>query len=168
MAEFDDLIGPLIEREGGDEYTNRENDRGGPTKYGVTQSTFGAWLLKHGLPYRDVSTITHGEAVKVYFEEFWTAANCHALPPNLRELQFDAAVQHSPRGAIKLLQKASGVTNDGVFGQKTLSAVFAMNEDLLLYRYIVMRYRFYGHIINRDRKQLANIRGWMDRMEAFG
>lgn len=168
MAEFDDLIGPLLEREGGDKYTNRKGDRGGPTKFGVTQTEFSAWLSKHGKPYRDVSTITQDEAVKVYFEDYWTPANCAALPTVLREIQFDSAVQHNPRRAIILLQQAAGATQDGKFGAATLKAVFGMNPDLLLYRYIVMRYRFYGEIIARDPSQDTNIDGWLRRMRAFG
>ena len=164
---FDDLIGPLLEREGGGKYTDRPSDRGGPTKYGITQTTFSRWLAKRVQPYRDVETLTRDEAVKIYLEEYWTVANCSELPTQLRELQFDAAVQHSPRRAVMLLQEAAGVRVDGSFGPATLKAVSAMNQDLLFYRYVAARYRFYGAIINRDRTQLDNICGWMSRMEAF-
>lgn len=167
MNSFDDLIVPLLKREGGGKYTNRASDRGGPTKYGITHTTFSRWLAKHAKPYRDVETITEGEAVKIYFEEFWTVANCQALPPKLRDIQFDAAVQHSPRRAVMLLQEAAGATPDGSFGPATLKAVFNMNQDLLLARYIIARYRFYGDIIARDPSQDANIDGWMRRMKAF-
>ena len=69
--------------------------------------------------------------------------------------------------AVILLQSAAGATQDGAFGPATLRAVFAMNQDLLYFRYIAARYRFYGAIIERDRSQLANIVGWMNRMETF-
>lgn len=164
--EFDDLIGPLLEREGG--YSNRKADRGGPTNMGVTQRVFDEWLGSHGKPVRDVKTLTRDEAVSLYFELYWKKSNCHALPPAVREIHFDAAVNHGVVRAAKLLQDAAGATADGVIGKATLAAVFAMPPLLLLARYAVMRYRFYGKIIARDKSQLENISGWLNRMEHFG
>lgn len=166
--EFDDLIGPLLEREGGGKYTNRKADRGGPTTFGVTQRVFSEWLASHGRTYRDVRSLTQDVATQIYFELYWKNANCPALPPNIREVHFDSAVNHGVGRAAKLLQAAAGATQDGVIGPGTLRQVFGMSDMLLLYRYIVMRYRFYGQIIARDDSQMANIDGWLRRMEHFG
>lgn len=163
---FDSFIGPLLEREGG--YSNRKADRGGPTNRGVTQKNYHAWLRKHAMPERSIRLITIEEATRLYFEEYWTPASCDKLPPKLREIQFDAAVNHGPNRAGLLLQEAAGAKQDGDIGSKTLRAVSLMSEDLLLARYVIMRYRFYGAIIGRDKTQLANISGWMNRMEHFG
>jgi lysozyme family protein len=167
-AEFDELIGPLLEREGGDEYTNRKHDRGGPTKYGIIQRTFTDWLSANSRPNRDVQTLTHDEAVKIYFDLYWRTAKCQSVPPSVREIHFDASINHGTTRAAKLLQAAAGATQDGAIGPNTLKYAFAMDPMLLLYRYIVMRYRFYGEIIARDDTQMANIDGWMRRMEHFG
>ena len=164
--DFDDFIDPLFEREGG--YSNRAADRGGPTNLGVTQATFTDWLHKHARPWRSVRTIKVLEAKQIYFEEYWSPAKCAVLPPKLREIQFDSAVNHGPFRAIVLLQAACGTTQDGLFGSMTLKAALSMDEDLLLARYVVMRYRFYAQIVRKDRSQLANLVGWLNRMEHFG
>lgn len=165
MNEFDDLIGPLLDREGG--YVDHKNDRGGATNYGVTQGTLSIWLSMRGMPWRDVRTLTRDEAIKIYFELYWMPSNCHLLPPGVRDIHFDAAVNHGVRRAAMLLQAAARANQDGAIGKNTLKAVFDMPADLLRVRYIVMRYRFYGSIIKRDRSQLVFIVGWMERMEEF-
>lgn len=163
---FDELIGPLLEREGG--YSNRKADRGGPTNLGVTQRVFSSWLRDHGLPVRDVRTLTRDEAVRIYFDLYWKPAKCQELPESVREVHFDAAINHGVTRAARMLQAAAGATEDGIIGPGTLRSVAAIDALVLLYRYIVMRYRFYGKIIARDESQMANIDGWMRRMEHFG
>lgn len=166
MSEFADLIEPILVREGG--YSNRKADRGGPTNMGVTQRVFNDWLRSHAMPERNVKTLTVEEASKIYFDLYWKPSNCPALPPLVRDIHFDSAINHGVRRAAKLLQGAAGATQDGIIGPGTLAAVNDMNPMLLLARYCVMRYRFYGKIIARDDSQLENIDGWMRRMEHFG
>ena len=165
MNEFDDIIGHVLEREGG--YVNHKNDRGGATNYGVTQKVFADWLASHAMTYRDVRSLTVDEAIKIYFELYWKNAHCDVLPPSVRDIHFDAAVNHGVRRAALLLQGAAGATQDGIIGKQTLKAVLDINADLLRMRYIAMRYRFYGAIIQRDRSQMVFIAGWMKRMEGF-
>lgn len=163
--EFDDLIGHVLEREGG--YVNHPNDRGGPTNMGITQRVYADWLASQGQQWRNVRDISEDEVVRIYHGLYWRNANCQALPPAVRDIHFDAAVNHGVRRAAMLLQEAAGATPDGVIGPKTLSAVFGMDSALLRARYIVARYRFYGQIVNRDRTQRDFIAGWMRRMEEF-
>lgn len=165
-VDFDDLIGDVLKREGG--YVNHPADRGGPTKFGITHDTYRAWRVKRGQKPQSVEDLTHDEAVMIYFENYWRAANCPALPTQVRDIHFDAAVQHGVRRAAVMLQTAAGATQDGYIGPLTIKACFAMEQMLLRLRYTVTRYRFYGDIINRDRSQLAFMAGWMNRMREFG
>lgn len=163
--EFDDLIDGVLKREGG--YVKHTADRGGATNMGVTQRVFADWLASHGRQWRDVKTLTKDEAVSIYFDLYWKNANCDALPPSVRDIHFDSAVNHGVRRANLLLQGAAGATQDGIIGRNTLAAVFGMAQELLRMRYIALRYRFYGQIIQRDKTQLVFAAGWMRRMEEF-
>lgn len=167
MAEFEDLIGPLLVREGG--YSNRKADRGGPTNMGITQKTLDRWNATSKHPFagsvRDVRGLTSTVAIEVYREMFWNEAGCQRVPPRVRELHFDAACQHSPHRAVKLLQTAAGAKVDGQFGPNTQSLVNSIIPDLLFYKYKSFRYEFYGDIIARDPTQDANIDGWLRRMK---
>lgn len=163
--EFDELIDGVLKREGG--YVKHTSDRGGATNFGITQRVFADWLASRGMQYRDVKKLTNDEAVSIYFDLYWKNANCGALPPSVRDIHFDAAVNHGVRRANLLLQGAAGATQDGIVGRNTLAAAFGMTQELLRMRYIALRYRFYGQIIQRDKTQLVFAAGWMRRMEEF-
>lgn len=169
MSEFEDLIGPLLKREAG--YSDRKNDRGGATNYGITQKTLDYWNTtsphKFAGSIKDVRNLTTSVATVIYWELYWNVAGCQRVPPRVREIHFDAAVQHSPRRAVMLLQQAAGAKVDGNFGAYTDTAVGGMIPDLLFYRYKSFRYEFYGDIIARDPTQDANIDGWMRRMKGL-
>lgn len=165
MNEFADLVEQVLDREGG--YIHHGMDRGGPTNMGITQKVFSAWLSARGLQWRDVRSLTEAEAVTIYLEVFWKNSNCEALPPGVRDIHFDAAVNHGVRRAALLLQDACRAKQDGAIGPKTLHAVYDMPIDLLRTRYILSRYRFYASIVKRDRSQREFIFGWLNRMEAF-
>lgn len=165
MKGYDELVKRILRREGG--YSNRKADRGGPTNMGVTQRTYDAWLASKGLPPRDVRLLTYDEAWEIYRYEYWRPAQCDALPDDVRDIHFDAAVNHGIRRAAKLLQEAAGVKQDGDIGPITLAAVAGADPEKLRLRYTNARYRFYGDIIERDKTQLENISGWMNRMEEF-
>lgn len=163
--EFDDLIGPLLEREGG--YVNHAADRGGETNYGITQRTLSAWQAGRGQQWRSVRSLTREDAVALYFELYWKSARCPELPATVRDIHFDAAVNHGVPRAAQLLQAAAGATIDGVIGPQTLRAAAVIDAALLRMRYIVARYRLYGSILQRDRTQLVFAAGWMRRMDEF-
>lgn len=162
---FDGLIGPLLDREGG--YVNHASDRGGATNYGITQTTYSAWRGKHGMAWLDVRNLKKDDARAIYRETYWIPAKCDEVPEALREVHFDAAVNHGVRRAVLLLQEAAGVNQDGAIGDKTLAAIAEMDSRLLKSRYVNARYAFYGAIVARDRSQLVFIVGWLNRMANF-
>lgn len=162
MSTFDELIGDVLRREGG--YVNHKFDRGGATNYGITQRVYSDWS---GTAGRDIRNMEKTEAVKIYFDLYWKPAKCEQLPAAIRGIHFDSAVNHGVGRAAKLLQTAAAVDVDGVIGKNTLAAVHATHPELLKFRYVAERYKFYGDIIQRDRSQLAFMAGWMARMEHF-
>lgn len=165
MTSFAKLVGPLLKREGG--YVNHPRDRGAATNMGITQRTYTMWRVSQNLGYKDVRDITKAEATAIYKVKYWDEARCEDVPESLQEIHFDSAVNHGVSRAIKLLQEASGVVVDGIFGAKTLAASTKIDVHLLFARYVIARYDFYGEIIDRDRSQLEFITGWMRRMRHF-
>lgn len=162
---FDDLIDGVLRREGG--YVNHQDDRGGATNLGITQRTYTMWRVEQGLGFQDVKDISRGEARAIYRDKYWAPARCDDLPASVREIHFDAAVNHGVTRAARLLQEAAGADTDGRLGPMTLTAAHRMDPDLLVAKYVAARYRFYGSIIDRDRSQLTFITGWMRRMKEF-
>lgn len=158
-------IDAVLRREGG--YVNHPADRGGATNHGITQRTLTMWRNARGLGFQDVRSLTRAEAAAIYRDNYWTPARCDDLPEAVRDIHFDAAVNHGVNRAARLLQEAAQVEQDGHIGPITLGNAASMAPAFLRARYVAARYRFYGQIISRDRSQLAFIVGWMRRMEEF-
>lgn len=121
---FEDSFEKLIGHEG--RYSNNPADPGGETMYGVTKTTARA----HGYKGNMID-LPLPAAKLIYKSSYWDTVRADELPYAVRFDTFDAAVNSGPKQAIKFLQKAAGVNDDGVIGPKTLSAVRAMDPQLL-------------------------------------
>ena len=98
-------------------------DSGGLTRYGIAQRSH---------PSVDVAKITRADAVAIYRRDYWATLKADLLPPALALLLFAAAVNAGNYHAVRILQRAVGVTQDGVVGQQTLLAVRRFSSPLEL------------------------------------
>ena len=96
-------------------------DPGGLTYCGLTDRAYQAWRTKHGLKMQHVVSATDDEIKQIFREEYWGQARCDDCYDGLDLLQFDIAINMGPGVANKMLQRALGVTADGVFGLETLA-----------------------------------------------
>lgn len=162
MNTFQDLIPRVLKREGG--YVNNPDDRGGATNYGITQSVYRKWKKNPGA---NVKNLTKTEAGQIYYKLYWEPSKAEQLPAEIRDVHFDAAVNHGVSRANKLLQGAAGAVQDGIIGNRTIAAVNEMDARLLVCRYVAARYKLYTAIVQRDRSQAVFMAGWMNRMKEF-
>ena len=107
--DVDELIDDVIGREGG--YSNHPADRGGPTRWGVTEAVARA----HGYG-GDMRAFPRGEAVAVYRRLYWLRPGLDRvaeLAPNLAAELFDTGVNMGPEVAAGFLQRALNALNRG-------------------------------------------------------
>ena len=159
---FDDIITDILKAEGWDTYTNRPNDRGGPTKWGITQKAWSDYS-GHYCTEDDIRAITETGARVFYEEEYVRAPRFNHLPEPLCSMVVDCGVNHGPRAAAKWVQRAVGAKQDGVIGPKTIEAVVATNVLTTYLRVCAFRVKLYGRIVRKDPTQAANIAGWNNR-----
>lgn len=171
------IIDDLIRREG-KEYSNRPADRGGPTRYGITQKTLSDWRGKPA-SVDDVKNLSEQEAREIYRERYLIKPGFLGIENEaVRSFAVDSAVQHGPLQAVKFLQLAARAFPDGIFGPKTKDAVNRMTAAVLYRRACAQRVRFYGALISHDpelvRAKLAgydlqaeNGLGWANRIAEF-
>lgn len=159
----------VLDREGG--YVDDQLDRGGATNRGITQAEYDRWRDAHGLDEISVALIADDEVATIYRVNYWEAARCGTLPAPLDLFVFDAAVQHGPRKAIQLLQRAAGVIDTGYFGPMTMAAVksaeWGGRVGVLLRECMKRRRDYYAAIIAYDPAQKRFSRGWANRMAAL-
>jgi len=112
-----------VSHEGG--YVNDARDPGGETKFGISKRSY---------PNLDIKSLTLDQAQAIYKRDYWQQASCDRMPPKIAIAVFDAAVHHGPKTAIKLLQRALKVADDGEYGRITHGTLQARdcNETLEL------------------------------------
>jgi lysozyme family protein len=149
---FDDAFTKLVDpqHEGG--YVNDPRDPGGETKYGISKRSY---------PDEDIASLTLERAKAIYARDFWHPAGCEAVPALLAYDLFDMAVNQGLHAAIKALQFAAGVADDGVLGPNTLRAVQRELPIRLLFRFDAARLVHYAEA--RDDQLTTYGRGWLHR-----
>jgi len=97
-----------VSHEGG--YVNDVRDPGGETKFGISKRSY---------PGVDIKSLTLEQAQAIYRRDYWDQARCDRMPQKIAIAVFDAAVHHGPKTAVKLLQRALKVADDGEYGRIT-------------------------------------------------
>jgi lysozyme family protein len=114
---FDQAFDRLIGHEGG--YVFNPHDPGGETKFGISKRSY---------PHLDIHSLTLADAKTIYKRDFWDRAQCDKLHPDLAFDLFDGAVNSGIGQAIRWLQRAVGVADDGVVGPLTLASINREND----------------------------------------
>lgn len=173
MKTVDGLIDDILRREGG--FVNHPADRGGPTKFGVTQKTLSAWLGR-AATVDDVRGLDEAAAREIYERNYYRAPRLDTLPEPIQPFVFDCSINHGPRRALMFVQ---GVVNeagfgpvdvDGTLGPQTRQAAETAAAEMgpyFLNALVEERKAFYARLIAGDSSQAVFERGWMARAEEF-
>ncbi len=173
------IIDDVIQTEGVI-YTNRPDDKGGPTKFGITLETLSGYRKRPCTP-KDVENLTRQEASDIYAKLYIADPGFNKIiDPALRYLVIDSGVLHGQGQAAMWLQAALGVKVDGGFGPKSQAALAAYSDQKSLFlKVLASRIRFDATIVTSDYNkakasekvtvplQAANSQGWADRSCRF-
>lgn len=163
----DDIVTAIMRREGWDTYTNDPVDRGGPTKWGITQKAWGDYLGRNVSP-AEIAAITESQARIFYHVRYIQDPGFSRIRNDrVKAMVVDCGVHHGQRRAARWLQQAVGVRTDGIVGPKTLAAVNSAPPSATILRIATTRTRFMAGIVARDRSQIRFLRGWVHRATEF-
>ena len=143
MSIFESLFNRLMEHEGG--YVNHPSDPGGETMWGVTKRVAQA----HGY-HGSMRKLPKALAKQITEKSYYKAVKGDQLDRLIAWQLTDAAYNHGNRQAVKFLQRAVGVTADGLIGPRTLAAVAAMDKNDVVLLFNAERIDFY-----------TGLRGWV-------
>lgn len=120
---FDTAFDRLMVAEGG--YINNPNDPGGETRWGISKRTY---------PHLDIKNLTREHAKTIYYTDFWLRIHADQLPAGVAFQTFDFAVNSGIYTAVRYLQRAIGVADDGHWGPVSTAAAAAMSESDVILR----------------------------------
>ena len=141
---FARALAHVLEEEGG--WVHHPQDPGGETFMGITARTLAeARKADPELPAK-VGDLTYRQVSRIYRTRYWDAVDGDAMPPGIGLALFDAAVNHGPAGAIKLLQRALDVPADGVIGPQTRTALDGAFPEALLAEFCARRMELYAKL----------------------
>lgn len=118
---YDQIMDWLAVYEGGK--VDDPDDPGGRTNRGVTQRVYGAYRRANGLPGADVWNMTDDEHDDIYLEQYWRPIWGDRLPSGVDASMFDWAVHGGVSRSVKTAQKITGVAQDGVMGNVTMTSI---------------------------------------------
>ncbi len=173
----DDQIEALIDREGG--YVDHPADRGGPTKFGITEQVARAF----GFTGR-MQDLSRDMARMIYKSRFWKQprfADVHLIYPRLAEEMFDTGVNMGPAVPTRFLQRALNALNrsqadypdigvDGQLGSLTLHSLNrfkakrgAAGEAVLVKALDALQGSRYIDLAEARESHEAFLYGWFDK-----
>ncbi len=129
-AGIEQLLDELVEREGG--FVDHPDDRGGATRYGVTEAVARAHGYRGAMRY-----LPRDEALSIYRRIYWLRPRFDAVARRSGRIAaelFDTGVNMGPAVAATFLQRALTALNrqgkdfadlvpDGRIGERTLDAI---------------------------------------------
>lgn len=132
---FDIAFDRLIGHEGG--YVNDPNDPGGETNWGISKRSY---------PQLDIRNLARNDAKSIYYRDFWGIVQ--GIPDSIKFQVFDAAVNHGINTAIRMLQRAIGVADDGKWGVFSRGVAETKAESDILMLFIAERAEYFTKLKN--------------------
>jgi lysozyme family protein len=132
---FDQAFHKLLGHEGA--YSNHKDDNGGETMWGITVAV--ARESGYTGAMRDLRV---DQAKAIYRKSYWDAVRADDLPAAVRYALFDAAVNSGVGQAVRWLQRALDVADDGLIGPVTLGVASLAEVEPLLRKMLAQRLRF--------------------------
>lgn len=173
----DHYLANLVDVVEGPEYTDDPADRGGPTKYGITQKTLSRYLRKPASPAM-VEALSRDVALEIYRTDYVTLPGFDKvaeISPAVALECIDTGVNMGPQVATSWLQRGLNVLGatlkaDGKCGTKTCEALRELlrtrgeqGQRMLLQILNCMQGSRYIDICEADPSQKRFVFGWFNQ-----
>ena len=154
---FNDIMNSRVKINEG-EYINHPNDRGGETKFGIS---------KRWYPNEDIKNLTRERADMILFRDYWKNTNIYQLPDELADIVLDDSIVQGQPTAIKNLQRALGIVDDGIIGSNTLNSIKNTDYKTLKEKFIENVKKVEEQYLNNDPSQRVFEKGHKNRFDKY-
>lgn len=168
---FNEAVVQVLKNEGG--YSNKPSDKGGATKYGITEK-----VARQNGYTGDMRYLPENKAKEIYYKQYWLQSKADKVATisfNIAFLFFDFSVNSGVKNASKKLQTAINkilkkidetreLKKDGIIGPKTLAEIKYLDENTLFLAYITEILKYYTSLKNPNVGFKINGAGWINRV----
>lgn len=141
--------------EGG--YVNDPVDRGGETNHGITLKFLQS--VQPGATSASLKALDKKQARVLFDQHFVKAPGLNKLPDVAQAEAVALSINAGPTRAIKVLQRAAGVEEDGRIGPGTIAAIKRLTNDQIK----VAVDGYYHGIVKANPSQKRFLNGWLNR-----
>ena len=130
----------------------------------------GAGLTFCGLTQRDDNLKNNPQpewVAATFRSSYWNKVEADALPHGVGEEVANIAVNEGVGTAGKILQRALGLPEDGIIGDRTIAFADARNAHELCLDIAARNDQHYKAICEANPNNLRFLRGWLNRDEAM-
>ncbi len=140
-------------------------DPGGKTSaYGITQAVIDEYYRRKGEKGPDVSQLTIENIYSIMWEKYW-GKPCDHLEDKIDFVVFQLRVNVGAVTGIRILQRALGVKDDGLWGMKTATACDCADTGLLIEGVLDRQVERYYRIVSRKPSLGKFLPGWINRVK---
>jgi lysozyme family protein len=171
MADFKTAFAATSVKEGG--YANNPRDHGGETYRGIARNYWKNWLgweivdAKKDEPDFPHNLSTDADlqnyVLSFYEKYFWCSWFTKIDSQEIANWIYDKSVNMGGGAAVKLLQRALCLNDDGVFGPLTLAATNKADPVELRADLKEQATAYYEKIVENDPSQKEFLAGWLAR-----
>lgn len=160
-----------LDLEGGGKFTDLATDRGGKTRWGVTEGLLREYEKQLGLVPTEVSAVKLDTAMDIYHAMFWAPLHGDDFASDATATKlFEVAVNTGQRPAVEMLQRClnadfhAGLVADGKLGPATIAAANKVDASALIAGITAEQIDRYRRLADADAQRgEPNRRGWLSR-----
>lgn len=163
MDRFEKIFDYLLKVEGG--YSNDKHDKGGKTKYGITEEDARDFGYKG-----DMQDLTKDFTKNIYMKKYYLGNKLDKVVNDKVALSVcDFIVNGGAWGAKKaqaaLNELGFDLRVDGILGEKSLAALNEVDENKFLEKYHDLQRRYYRVLAANKPTQKKFLTGWLNRVD---
>ena len=165
--EIQNVLNEILVREGWPTYTEHPNDRGGPTKGGITLQTLESWRRRK-CSRQELNRLKKEEALHILNKRYVECNGIHRLKNTPLKFQvIDNAVLSGPYLSVIDLLRTVGSSDDGIIGPQTLESIDKYGDESASRHLAVERSLRLARFVKSHPDQLIFLVGWLRRSLGF-
>lgn len=168
MANYLSAIKKTLQFEGG--YANVPGDGGGETYRGISRVYHPDWrgwavVDRKKRKQGEIIAMLEQDVIDFYRAQYWDKIRLDEVcNDDVAGFVFDWYINSGTSG-IKMIQRAVGVADDGIIGNKTIAAINNYNGGIAGLK--KQREAFYRAIVANNPSQKKFLTGWLNRNNSF-